>query len=280
MIEFGKGSSVSVCTIVSGREKHLARVLQGLARSTLLPDEVIVVYMGDAPDTILGNNDLPFPLRVFTVDLVNGDLPLAAARNCAAKEARNDFLVYLDVDCIPSVDLIENHRRALGSSDQLWMGTVRYLQEKIHGAEINDLILYSLSEYNKLQPRLEEGERLPSEDYTLFWSLNFSVTSRTFDKIGGFDEQFIGYGGEDTDFSLAAKEANVKFGHVGALAFHQYHYSESPPLSHLKAIVRNSNYYRYKRGVFPMEKWLEAFANLQLIEIRDDHIFLTAENKF
>lgn len=37
------------------------------------------------------------------------------------------------------------------------------------------------------------------DDVSLFWSLSFAVTAREFTVIGGFDEDYLGYGAEDTD---------------------------------------------------------------------------------
>ncbi|WP_409241961.1 glycosyltransferase family 2 protein, partial [Caballeronia sp. INML3] len=39
----------------------------------------------------------------------------------------------------------------------------------------------------------------------MFWSLNFACHLNTFEQIGGFDDAYTGYGGEDTDFAFRAK---------------------------------------------------------------------------
>ena len=44
--------------------------------------------------------------------------------------------------------------------------------------------------------------QLAAEDeYRLFWSLSFAVTGDVV-RVGGFDEAYEGYGGEDTDFAF------------------------------------------------------------------------------
>ena len=52
--------SVSVCTLGHGRAAHLANMVRGLSCSTLLPDELVVAVMQDAPYEL---PDAPFPIR-------------------------------------------------------------------------------------------------------------------------------------------------------------------------------------------------------------------------
>ncbi len=63
----------------------------------------------------------------------DGRLPLAAARNagarCAAR-AGAEVLVFLDVDCIPSAELVERYatrRRLAGRRRAAYAGAVHYL---------------------------------------------------------------------------------------------------------------------------------------------------------
>jgi N-acetylglucosaminyl-diphospho-decaprenol L-rhamnosyltransferase len=79
--------------------------------------------------------------------------------------------------------------------------------------------------------------------------------------IGGFDERYVGYGGEDTDYALRARRASVGLVWVGgAWAYHQHHPVSDPPREHLAEIVRNARLFRERWGRWPMEGWLRAFA--------------------
>jgi hypothetical protein len=81
---------------------------------------------------------------------------------------------------------------------------------------------------------------LAGNDPRLFWSLSFAVTMATWAEVGGFCEQYVGYGGEDTDFGFAARAAGVRLTWVGgADAYHQWHPTQSPPIAHLDDILRN-----------------------------------------
>jgi hypothetical protein len=44
------------------------------------------------------------------------------------------------------------------------------------------------------RPAPAPGEQQTDGDPRLFWSLSFAVTATTWRRIGGFDEEFVGYG--------------------------------------------------------------------------------------
>ena len=94
----------------------------------------------------------------------------------------------------------------------------------------------------------------------LFWSLSFALDASTWALVGGFDEAYLGYGGEDTDFGQRAGVAGVPLWWVGgASAYHQWHPVSDPPVEHVQDIVRNANRFREQWGWFPMQGWLTAF---------------------
>src|SRR5690554_3095785 len=93
---------VSVLTLVRNRQSHLDALVAGLTRQTCINFELVIASMQPEPPRICPS--VPFPVSVVTV---RGErLPLAAARNAAAHQARANQLVFLDVDCIPSPSLV------------------------------------------------------------------------------------------------------------------------------------------------------------------------------
>jgi GT2 family glycosyltransferase len=109
------------------------------------------------------------------------------------------------------------------------------------------------------------------DDYELFWSLSFALTSQTWFDIGGFDEAYLGYGGEDTDFARRAQAAGTVLAWVGdAQAFHQYHPVSSPPVEHVADIVRNAALFHERWGAWCMEGWLDEFERRGLVRRRSD----------
>ena len=255
----GDRDRVSVVTLNKGRRPHLLRLLEGLARGTP-PDECIVVEMGD------DESPLPaLPFRVRRVMLEGEGLPLAAARNAGRAAAVGGRLIYLDVDCIPAANLVTVVGGVVAEHDALICHPIRYLPADAVRDGWSEADLVRVGELHPVRPFPERGVA-PVENTGLFWSLGFAVRAATFDRIGGFDEGFTGYGAEDTDFAFRAKDAGVPLLFAGGTcAFHQYHTGYDPPLQHFEAIVTNARRFRARHGFWPMDGWLDAFARLGLI---------------
>ena len=258
---------ISVLTILRGREAHLAHVLRGLCRQTTPPDEMVVAVMGEAPVRI--DVETPFPVRQV---LVPGDpLPLAAARNAAAREARGEVLIFLDVDCIPGPGLVADYAAALREWPGLLMGEVMYLPS---GATEGDWTCEGFAavaeRHSDRQGPPPEGVR-PCEDYRCFWSLNFGLAARSWVASGGFDENYAGYGGEDTDFGRTLDAAEIPIGWMkGGPVYHQHHPHHMPPVHHIPSILRNTEVFRAKWGDYTMGHWLHAFTLMGLVERTPD----------
>ncbi|WP_205314477.1 glycosyltransferase family 2 protein [Nocardioides houyundeii] len=260
--------NLAVVTVVAGRHRHLRHQHRSLAAGSRVPDQVVVVAMGD-PEVAEVVAD--GPLRtVSTVHHVPapGELPLARARNrgvAAALEAGADLVVLLDVDCLASPGLLEGYQRAARQRQGLLCGPVAYLPALPAGRTSYDAAQIAAARPHPGRPAPAPGELLPMTDLRLFWSLSFAVDRETWDAVGGFDEEYVGYGGEDTDFGQRAARAGVPGWWVGgAVAHHQWHPVSDPPIEHVAAIVRNANLFRRRWGWFPMEGWLAAFADAGL----------------
>lgn len=247
-------TGVSVLTLARGRTAHLHQLVEGLKRCRPLPAELVLVDMNDAPPPIPG---APFPIR--RIALRGERLPLATARNLAARSAGGDRLLFLDADCIPSRALLELIESALDKVDGLVCPQALYLgPEDARGAWTEaELVAAGRPHPARVFP---DAGLLRETNYGLFWSLAFGVRRTTFDRIGGFDEAFTGYGGEDTDFGFRAKQLGVPLLFTGGdVVFHQHHPVNDPPVEHLGDIVRNAQVFRRKWGWWPMEGWLNAF---------------------
>ncbi|GAA4559083.1 galactosyltransferase-related protein [Pseudonocardia xishanensis] len=243
-------------TIVAGREEHLARQQQALARGTAVTH--VVVGMGPQPGS--------------TVTLqADGALPLARARNAGADIALAEgaeLLVFLDVDCIPGPTLVERYADAAARcGPTLLCGPVTYLPP---GS--TDLV----PDPHPARPDPPDGALVPEDRRELFWSLSFAVTGEAWHRSGGFCEEYRGYGAEDTDFALTARDRGLAMAWVGgAHAFHQHH----PPTRHDPArvaeIVANARLFHRRWGTWPMTGWLQELAAAGAVEFDPTHDHLT-----
>jgi len=250
---------ISVLTIVRGRKEALENLIAGLSLSKKLPGELIIVLM-NAEERILPV--APFPIRQLVLNH-REPLPLAAARNLAAKCASGNLLIFLDVDCIPDPGLV-GHYAGNNIPGHLLNGEVRYLE---NGATDEDGFMSRLYLDSSPDPIRSGFRPLPHE---LFWSLNFACSAKDFGTIGGFDEGFAGYGAEDTDFAFTARKSGIGMKSVPAMAYHQYHEGFSPPLNHFADIVSNAEKFFLKWNKWPMEGWLKVFADMGLINWQND----------
>jgi GT2 family glycosyltransferase len=261
----------AVITIVAGRREHLERQGRALAASVPPPDEYVIVHMdepGLAPARTVG---APAPEHLWVSPKNAGTdagLPLAAARNRGAERALAlgaDVLVFLDVDCLPTTDLVGRYTDALSREpNAIVSGAVGYLPKQTDYGRPDRFD--EIGHFHHFRPRLTDGA-LAKADPRLFWSLSFALTAETWLLTGGFDERYVGYGAEDTDFALAAVERGIDLLWAGgAEAFHQFHETQDPPVQHLDSILRNGELFSGRWGFWPMGGWLEAFGEHGLVE--------------
>ena len=249
---------VGVCTLVKGREGHLHDLLAGLARGTRPPDYCVVVNMGLCPAAL---PELPF--AVLQHHMPSSGLPLAAARNAAARLAATPGLIFLDVDCIPAAGLVAALTADMAAADALLCCEVLYLAAADCG--LDEAAMQARGRPHPVRTFPKTGIRVEA-NVGLFWSLAFAMRRDSFERLGGFDEGFSGYGAEDTDLAFRARDAGLPLLFTGSTrAFHQHHAMHDPPLHHFADIVANSNRFRALHGIWPMEGWLDAFAALGLV---------------
>ena len=252
-------------TLAHGRHTHLAGQAAALARSGASPEVYVVVAMDDpaVPEVVPGAD-------VVQVPRVHGALPLAAARNAGVARARElgaELLVLLDVDCLPSPELVGRYREVAAVRGGVLCGPVGYLPPPA-SAGYPTTGLSKLARPHPARPVPAAGEVVPAEDPDLFWSLSFALTVSDWDRVGGFCEDYVGYGGEDTDFGHAVARAGVGMWFVGgAWAYHQHHGETGPPVHHIDDILRNAAIFHRRWGWWPMRGWLEEFARRGLVAV-------------
>jgi len=264
-------SDVSLLTLVRGREDHLANLIRGLGAQQHVPCELIIAYMQPEPHRGLP----PCPCPVVEVHVEGGPLPLAAARNLAARRASGSMLVFLDVDCVPSPSLVYRYAEALETTPGVFMGEVYYLPalgEAGMPLPLDYAWLDTVGFPHPAKPTFSPGlERV--DDHGQLWGLSFAIDRGTFFACGGMDERFVGYGAEETDFAATLHAHDVTLYRVSdARCYHQHHAVYRPPLHHLESIVHNAALFYAKWGRWCMEYWLEQLARAEYIRWTSDHI--------
>ena len=252
--------TLSVLTLVKNREAHLAKLVEGLNRSSSKAHELVIIDMSDAP---VAQTDSNIPTAIIRLEC--DGLPLAKARNLAAHHASGDLLLFLDVDCIPGHRLVADMSEALRAHDALICSGIGYLaagdvqsswceQDLAHKARPHPVRDFT---HQGLKREFNAG---------LFWSLAFGIRKAAFCAIEGFDENFSGYGAEDTDFGFRSRNAGMPLLFMGGTnAYHQHHEVFDPPLQHFDDIVRNARVFHRLWNFWPMDGWLNKFETMGLI---------------
>lgn len=257
---------VAVITVAHGRHDHLRSQHAALGRSQVEPDLYIVVAIDDPWIVGWVPPGVPHP-QIVSFRGRADSLPLAAARNAGARaaiEAGATILVFLDVDCLAHPALVGAYR-AYAIGENLCCGPVGYLPPQTNTDRLEEL--EAVAPPHPARPAPAPGEVLSDPaGHALFWSLSFALDVALWKRIGGFDEGYVGYGAEDTDFGRRAAALGIPLLWLGsARAFHQYHPISDPPIEHVEAIVRNGARFAQKWGEWPMQDWLEGFVSRGLV---------------
>jgi len=260
---------LSVITLVHDRNLLLHDFLCGWAQQQGECDvEILVVRAGGHEDP--SETCAHFPeLRVRVLELNTDDaetISYSAARNHGASHARGQHLTFADADTIPCPDFAALMHQALDRHDAALTAEIRYLPPGVryHG-DFDAISAQALPHPARPDaPMVDIELSLPHE---LLWGLSISLRRSTFTQVGGFDERYGGYAGEDTDLAVALRALGRPAGVVGGTTvLHQHHDSWEPPLHQFAATVANAQVFRSKWGEWPMQGWLEQFEDLGLID--------------
>ena len=212
-----KAADVKISIVVPtyNRPDALVLVLQALADQRAGDFEVLVADDGSGPETAGAiarlTPGLPYALRhVWQPD---DGFRLAMARNRAVAQASGDYLIFLDGDCLPLPDFITQHRRLAAPG---WFVTgnrihlSRRLTQRTLGAALS---IWKWSRLAFIKARLQDDIHLlvpllrmrdrsrPRADWTGTEGCNIAVWRADYLAVNGFDETFVGWGYEDSDFA-------------------------------------------------------------------------------
>lgn len=201
-----------LCSVVipsCERPALLETTLLALARQTVPPQafEVLVVLDGpnEASVDMLRSGEAAglLPELRWHAQAQRGQ---AAARNAGVARARAQIIVFLDDDVVPRPRTLEAHlRHHRGGHPVAVLGDSRIVRRT--RTALHEQIVWAWWE-DFLTQRSRPGQ---APGYRDFCAGNVSVRKTHFDSVGGFDERFRGYGGEDYDLGYRLLKAGVRF---------------------------------------------------------------------
>lgn len=200
------GPLLSVVTASRGRHELLRRKALALSEQTLDADRFEwCLWLNEPEAGVVQVRGMLDELRLpYHVTVAGGDVhPVGRARNLAAQSARAAVLLLSDDDCLPDRGSLEAHLALHSSRKQAaGVGPLR------------------LPEALRKGRRTEPFERILTFGQRASWinftGANSSIGAAVFWRSGGYDGDWSGYGGEDSELALRLRRLGVDFRRVPA----------------------------------------------------------------
>ncbi len=234
--------SVAVCMPVYNRVDLLARTVAALVPQSYPHDLMEVVIGDDGSEEDVRAAVKPFTdrLEISVHRRPHDGYGAGQARNMAARRARADILVFIDADCLPDEDLVLRHARWHNKADNLvvigsrhGLDTARFgleelatgtapLRSAAFGTDDPGAADWRQSDHRRLLHRRTADQRHGDEAFRSLVSSNFSIRRDRFLEVGGFDESFRRWGGEDVELGWRCQAAGLfTITEDSAVCYHQ-----------------------------------------------------------
>jgi glycosyltransferase involved in cell wall biosynthesis len=196
--------------------------LAAFARQSCTDFELILADDGSSEDyePILCKWAARFTREIVHVRHERRDFRKTRIQNRAVSVARTERLIFVDIDCLPQRNFVRNHLMFLEPGVALTGRRVHICREILPTAELiykRGLDLQGAKlfvEWLKGRARvIEHGFELPifyEAKNNGILGCNFSIMKKDFAAVNGFNEEFLGRGGEDTDIDLRLQRNGVR----------------------------------------------------------------------
>jgi glycosyltransferase involved in cell wall biosynthesis len=229
---------VSIIITTYNNSSALQKVLDGFLFQTINPYEIIIADDGSENNTALTvkNFSAVAPFPVIHVWQEDKGFRLAKIRNEAIKKAASGYLIILDGDCIPNKHFVFDHI-ALAERGFFVQGKRVLLSEKTS-------VLFGVNNANSYSAMLKILPSMSNRHHILripffpsfknkklhgIKGCNMGFWKDDLIAVNGFNEDFIGWGREDSElaarlfkYGLKRKEHPFR-----AVCFHLWHPSHS-----------------------------------------------------
>ena len=227
-------SSVSLIITTYNRKDALELVLLSAFRQSVLPAEIIVADDGSREDTAALVHELQkiSPVKVIHCWHQDAGFRLSAIRNRAIALTRSEYIIMIDGDIIMPPDFIKFHLRQ-AKPGRFVQGTRIFLKKrrtKVVLAEKQiDFNFFSWGIRRRLNTLYVDSMvdliSYRTKDLKKVRGCNQSFWKSDVVKINGFNEDFEGWGREDTEFTVRMLNNNIEFYKIkmGGAGYHLYH---------------------------------------------------------
>ncbi|MFC1886641.1 glycosyltransferase family 2 protein [Thermodesulfobacteriota bacterium] len=227
---------VSLIVTTYNRPDALEKVLKALENQTRLPDEVVVADDGSGPETaeIIVRQTKNMPFCIEHVRQEDDGFRAARIRNKAIRKTSGEYIILLDGDCVVPKQFVEDHVHLAqdgffiqGKRILLSRSFSSYFDREYAGLSLK-LILPLISGNISNTHHLLRIPWFPSFISTRLNGIktcNMSFFRKHIFSVNGFNENFVGWGREDSElavrfFKYGLKRKTHPF---MAVCFHLWH---------------------------------------------------------
>ncbi|VEJ07523.1 two-domain glycosyltransferase [Campylobacter lari] len=226
------------------QKERLALVLDSVKNLEPLPDEVLIADDGSREDTakLIQAYQKDFPCKLEHIWQKDEGFRAAASRNKAINASNSEYIILIDGDMILEKNFINDHLK-FASLKTILQGSRTILNEK-ESKELlrkndfslafdkkgfknkrNIFLAKCVYKFSKLTKKFFKKSQLVKGSKTC----NMSFYKSDFEAIEGFNEKFIGWGREDSEFvaRFLFNDGVFKRLKFSALAYHIYHEENS-----------------------------------------------------
>lgn len=210
--------TLSIMAVAFNEAQHVSRLRAAAGRLRLPPGmtvETILVDGGSSDGTAEAARAAGFDKVIV---LPGANIPVC--RNRAVREASGDWLAFLDADCEPAEDWVEQARPFLESAPKIMIAWPARPPEP--HTWVQAAWLFHWMNKNR---RLDDWGGRPvvkTEGFRLATTRNMIFPRVVYDEIGGFNEELAT--GEDTDFAFRVYMTGIPV--LGVPALRAFHHGE------------------------------------------------------
>jgi glycosyltransferase involved in cell wall biosynthesis len=217
---------VALLITTYNRPDALDCVLSSVTRQSRLPDEIVICDDGSDLDTleVIASWSSRIPTRhVWCPD---ANFRAALSRNLGILKSQADILIFIDGDCLLPPRFIELHLKMIQPGYLVSGGRHLLTPEKTRSI-LNKCVALTTAfdNWKFLSWPLGPFRDLLSMNWEAVRTCNLSAHREDVLRIFGFDQAYVGWGREDSDFVVRLIHLGVKIrcGRLAVCVAHLYH---------------------------------------------------------